>query len=164
MGALMKDRIGRIVLGVILVLGLTSCQIDTSKWQTVYYNTNMSFKVPDNWVISETDEGLVFSDKSLEEDDYKIFMIEIHMYTLKGEDSRFDSKLVGNGIVTKETYGEASSLSTYYSEKTIDINGQSQKLRTLYFAGKVDPVTQFLVLDNTISSQILRRILSTHVY
>jgi len=161
MVALMKNRTRFIILGVILIFGLTSCQTDTSQWQTVEYNRKMSFKIPEEWVITKTDEGLVFSDRPLGEADSRVYMLEFSPYLLPDGSTMFDNSIIGSGHIIKETHGELSSISTYYSEKTVEINGKTKTMRSIYFLGSNDVTAQFLVIDEGLNSRILKIILST---
>jgi hypothetical protein len=156
-------KAGLLAAVVILVFGLVSCGIDTSKWQSIQYDKTLIFKVPSDWVVTRTFEGLVFSDRSLEEEVYVLYMIEIDPY-LDNEYIRFDNPLIGKGYLFKDVYSEMDSSGNFYHEQYVEINEISKVCRllvfTLYTSEDYD-FANFLILDDTLNKEIIMKIKST---
>jgi len=157
----MKDRIGLIVLGVILVLGLTSCQIDISKWQTISYDSVMSFKVPENWIVTKTPEGIVFSDRLLDDSNSVVYMAQVTYSLCDDHQMCFNQSLIGSGFLISILDSYQFSNSDVYYKSNFMINETEKEVRQLMFFIDTWNTLDFVVVDDSISTNLLKKILST---
>jgi hypothetical protein len=149
-----------LVVGLALAL-LSSCFTNDVKWKNVTYNNNVEFRVPEDWITSETEDGLIFSDRPLNEIDCLIYMVEIKVLTSQENNLVFESNTLGNGQIGDRIEGGINSLGVLYRKESVSIGDKTYVYRRLeynfdYLSDSKGYVAFYIVSDKISKSTVTK--------
>lgn len=133
-------------------------------WKTVYIENGASFKIPENWVVTEQDGYIFFTDKPLEEN-YTLYMIgpvqfESIQYTSEEDVFRHRDmpyilpKYISTNVVQGYSiYSAIVKTNASYAYDNFIIDDIPCERYTIYFCGKV-----YMIWDDSISENLVIKI------
>ncbi|GMO59477.1 MAG: hypothetical protein Ta2A_05380 [Treponemataceae bacterium] len=141
-----------IVLLLIMVLSpiIYFCFINYA-WQTVLIPEIGTFKVPQDWVVTQKENTVYITNKAVAEDGYIIYIIGAR---------NFD--FFENVKYVETVRSEIFSNSSNFAIEKLNINGNIEEKRVigLFYSGKV---FHLLVWDNSLNEKTLIRIVKSFV-
>ena len=153
----MRKRIVFIGLFLIVFL-LAACGGKYDDWQTVGIHQNATIKVPKEWVITREDNVLYMTDKPMDDEDYKIFLIGT---IWGGNDYYLPSDFLKIEYINPE-FGEVNSLGVMYGMENYNINGDIVGKYFINFNEQDHGGTEFLAWDDLLDYSMIKKIAESY--
>ena len=115
----------KVLLIVVLLLTVALCSSCYAGWQAVEVDGVGSIKVPGDWILTEEDGLIYFSDQALDEDEYSIYLLEPNIFRDEMGRTMILSEYFGEAEITDIKSSVILSNSAYYGIYQCKIGGDS---------------------------------------
>ena len=134
-------------------------------WQKVSISGIGSFKIPKDWIINKKDNVIIITDRPIEEEGYKIYLIEISV--INESDGKYRYKFLENVEHVGNNGSVIYSNSASYWKVLLCINENIEEKYVIGFINLsstrpyLNKSIDFLALDNFVDEKIIRKITKT---
>jgi len=129
-------------------------------WKTVYITGFGAIKVPRAWIVTENDNIIFFTDKLIDEEGYKIYLISDKQGNNGENISHY--KYFENVEYLELIRGAIFSIGSHYNLKTFNINGKIEEKFDICLKASGYRSIYFLAWDNSIDERLIRKITKSY--
>ena len=149
-----------------MLIQMAGCANKYAGWKGVTLLGVGTFKVPQDWIVTQQDDVVYLTDKPLDSEDYKTYLVgeigEIWSMSSNGTRDRFDDtyELFGNvQVKSGETISSVTlSNSAAYGQREFVVDGNGvTKYFIMLWSEKVSP-TYLIVWDNLLDENTILKI------
>ena len=151
-----------IILVVILSILLIGCSDKYEEWKTVSILGGGTIKVPQDWVVTQEDNVMYITDKPINEEGYKIYLVGTVFDDKNSNNYLLPYKLFENVELIGEVNTVNYSNSGMYGIEEYDISGNIETRYIIHLYHTTN-TSNFIAWDNLLDEDMIIKITKSYV-